>query len=88
MVLRPGSLVDFTLKSKDSALTFVQSLKNLDSNRSATAYTDSMVEVRRIDFIPPGFLRHASNKIMVILLELLKEFRTDITSRLEPEFLK
>ena len=39
-------LVDFTLKSKDSAITFAQT--------SATAYADSVVEVR-IDFIPPGF---------------------------------
>ena len=54
MVLRPGSLVDFTLKSKGSALTFAQALNNLDSIRSATAYADRMVEVR-IDFIPPGF---------------------------------
>ena len=54
MVLRPGGLVDFTLTSKESAVTFAQQLKNLDSIKSATAYADSVVEVR-IDFIPPGF---------------------------------
>ena len=54
MVLRPGSLVDFTLKSKDSVLTFAQALNNLNSIRSATAYADRVVEVR-IDFIPPEF---------------------------------
>ena len=53
MVLRPEGLVDFTLKSKDSAVIFAQTLK-LDSVKSATAYADSVVEVR-IDFIPPGF---------------------------------
>ena len=55
LVLRPGNLVDFTLKSKDSALIFAQALNNLDSIRSASAYADRVVEVR-IDFIPPGFL--------------------------------
>ena len=54
MVLRPGGLVDFTLRSKKSAVTFAQQLKNLDSIKSATAYADSVVEVP-IDFIPPGF---------------------------------
>ena len=46
MVLRPGNLVDFTLKSKDSALVFAQALNNLDSIRSASAYADRVVEVR------------------------------------------
>ena len=54
MVLRAGGLDDFTLKSKESAVNFAQTLKLLDSVKSATAYTDSVVEVR-IDFIPPGF---------------------------------
>ena len=54
MVLRPRNIVDFTLKSKDSALIFAQALNNLDSIRSASAYADRVVEVR-IDFIPPGF---------------------------------
>ena len=54
MILRPRNLVDFTLKSKDSALIFAQALNNLDSIRSASAYADRVVEVR-IDFIPPGF---------------------------------
>ena len=56
MVLRSGGLlVDFTLKSKESAVNFAQTLKLLDSVKSATTYADSVVEVR-IDFIPPGFL--------------------------------
>ena len=54
MVLRPEGLVDFTLKSKKSAVNFAQTLKILDSIKSATAYADSVVEVR-IDFILPGF---------------------------------
>ena len=54
MVLRPGDLVDFTLRSKESPVNFAQQLKNLDSIKSATAYADIVVEVR-IDFIPPGF---------------------------------
>ena len=54
MVLRPGGLVDFTLKSKESALQFAQTLNTLESIRSATAYADRVVEVR-IDFIPSGF---------------------------------
>ena len=54
MVLRPGGSVDFTMKSKESALQFAQALNTLDLIRSATAYADKVVEVR-IDFIPPGF---------------------------------
>ena len=54
MVIRPGGLVDFTLKSKDMALNFAKALNELDSIRSATAHADTVVEVR-VDFIPPGF---------------------------------
>ena len=54
MVLRPGGLVDFTLRSKESAVVFAQQLKKLAFIKSATAYADSVVEVL-IDFIPPGF---------------------------------
>ena len=54
MVLRPGGLVDFTLRSKDMALSFAKALNGLDSVRSATAHADTVVEVR-IDLIPPGF---------------------------------
>ena len=54
MVLCPGGLVDFTLKSKDLALKFVKSLSNLESIQNATTHADRVVEVR-IDFIPPGF---------------------------------
>ena len=54
LVLRPGGLADFTLKSKEAAVNFAQILKNLDSIKNAIAYVDSVVEVR-IDFIPPGF---------------------------------
>ena len=51
MVLRPGGLVDFTLKSKEMALSFAKALNELDSIRSATAHADTVVEVR-VDFIP------------------------------------
>ena len=54
MVLRPGGLVDFTLKSKDLALKFAKVLNELESVKTATAHADTVVEVR-IDFIPPGF---------------------------------
>ena len=54
LVLRPGGLVDFTLKSKEAAVNFAQILKNLKSIKNAIAYADSVIEVR-IDFIPPGF---------------------------------
>ena len=54
MVLRPGGLADFTLKSKESALQFAQTLNTLNSIRSATAYADRVVEVR-INFILPLF---------------------------------
>ena len=54
MVLRPKGLVDFTLKSKESAVNFAQTLKILDSIKNATADADSVVEVR-IYFISPGF---------------------------------
>ena len=56
MVLRPGCLVDFTLKSKDLALKFAKSLSNLESVQNATAHADTVVEVC-IDFIPPGYLK-------------------------------
>ena len=55
MVLQPGGLVDFTLRSKDAALKFAKTLSELlDSIKTATAHADTTVEVR-IDFIPPGF---------------------------------
>ena len=54
MVLRPGGLVAFTLKSKDLALKFAKTLNELESVKTATAHADTVVEVR-IDFIPPGF---------------------------------
>ena len=54
MVLRPGGLVDFTLRSKDAALKFAKTLRELDSIKIATAHADTVVEIR-IDFIPPGF---------------------------------
>ena len=54
MVLRPGGLVDFTLKSKDMALSFAKAPNELDSIRSATAHADTVVEVR-VDFIPEKF---------------------------------
>ena len=54
MVLRPGALVDFTLKSKEAALKFAKTLSNLESVSNISAHADTVVEVR-IDFIPPGF---------------------------------
>ena len=54
MVLRPGRLVDFTLRSKDAVLKFAKTLRQLDSTKFAIAHADTVVEVR-IDFIPPGF---------------------------------
>ena len=54
MVLRPGGLVDFTLRSKDAALKFAKTMRELDSIKIATAHADTVVEVR-IDFIPPRF---------------------------------
>ena len=53
MVLRPGGLVDFTLRSKDAALKFAKTLSELDLIKTATAHADTVVEVR-IDFIPPA----------------------------------
>ena len=69
MVLRQGGLVDFTLKSKESALQFAQTLNTLDSIHSATAYADRVVEVR-IDFIPPGF---PSEPILAYLNKIRKK---------------
>ena len=54
MVLRPGGLVDFTLKSKDLALKFAKSLSNLEYIQKAMAKADRVVKVR-VDLIPPWF---------------------------------
>ena len=54
MVLRPGGLVNFTLRSKKLALKFAKLLNELESVKNATAHADTVVKVR-IDFIPPGF---------------------------------
>ena len=54
MVLRHGGLVDFTLRSEELALKFAKVLNDLELVKNATAYADTVVEVR-IDFIPPGF---------------------------------
>ena len=54
MVLRPGGLVDFMLRSKDSAFKFAKALSELDLIKTATVYADTVVEVR-INFIPLGF---------------------------------
>ena len=91
MVLRPGGLVDFTLRSKDAALKFAKTLRELDSIKIATAHADTVVEVR-IDFIPPGF---PSEPITEYLMqnhgEVLNpplEFQTDTTFKPVLEFLK
>ena len=88
MVLRPGGLVDFTLRSKESPVTFAQQLKNLDSIKSATAYADSVVEVR-IDFIPPGFpsdpissyLQQNHGEIIGTLIKISDRFNTQTGTR-------
>ena len=54
MVLRPGGLVDFTLRSKELVLKFAKLLNELESVKNATVHADTVVEIR-IDFIPPGF---------------------------------
>ena len=54
MVLRPGGLLDFTLKSKETALKLAKCLSNLESIQNVTTHADTVVEVRT-DFIPPGF---------------------------------
>ena len=54
MVLRPGGLVDFTLRSKELALKFAKVLNDSESVKNATAHAETVVKVR-IDFIPPGF---------------------------------
>ena len=54
MVLQPGELVDFTLRSNDAALKFAKTLSELDSIKTTTAHADTVVEVQ-IDFTPPGF---------------------------------
>ena len=91
MVLRPRSLVDFTLKSKESVVNFAQTLKILDSIKSAAAYADSVVEVRidssRQDFLQSQF-RQIYNKITMRLLEPPYELPTDLISNQEPEFLE
>ena len=81
MVLRPGGLVDFTLRSKDAALKFAKTLRELDSIKIATAHADTVVEVR-IDFIPPGF---PSEPITEYLMQNHGE---DTTFKPVPEFLK
>ena len=53
-VLRPGALVDFTLKSKKAALKFAKSLSHLESVQNVSAHADTVVEVG-IDFILPVF---------------------------------
>ena len=54
MVLQPGGLVDFTLRSKDRELSFAKALNELNSVRNAIAHADTVVEVR-VDIIFPGF---------------------------------
>ena len=54
MVLRPGNLVDFTLKSKENAIKTAEHLRKSDIVRDVVAHADSVTEVR-IDFIPPRF---------------------------------
>ena len=82
MVLRPGGLVDFTLRSKDAALKFAKTLSELDSIKTATAHADTVVEVR-IDFIPPVFPSEPITEYLKQnhgeVLNTPSEFRTDTT---------
>ena len=54
IVMRPGNLVDFTLKTKENAIKMAEILRNSENNRDVVAHADSVSEVR-IDFIPPRF---------------------------------
>ena len=90
--LRPGSLVDFTLKSKESALQFAQTINTLESICSATANADKVVEVR-IDFILPGFpsepiSAYTLNKITEKLSEPQYAYLIDAISKPELGFSK
>ena len=88
MVLRPGGLVDFTLRSKELALKFAKVLCELESVKNATAHADTVVEVR-IDFIPPGFpsdpiIEYLTNNHGEILTPPLESW-TDIIFKQERE---
>ena len=63
MVLRPGGLVDFTLRSKELALKFAKVLNDLESVKNATAHADTVVEVR-IDFISPRFSLGTHHRVL------------------------
>ena len=52
--MRPGNLVDFTLKTKDNAVKMVESLRKSDMVHDVVAHANSVTEVR-IDFILPRF---------------------------------
>ena len=54
IVMRPGNLVDFTLKTKENAVKMAESLRNSENIRDVVAHADSVSEVR-IGFIPPRF---------------------------------
>ena len=54
MVLRPGVLVDFTLKSKEAALKFAKSLNNLESVQNVSAHADTVVEDTGSTSFHPG----------------------------------
>ena len=89
MVLRPEGLVDFTLKTKDLALSFTKALNDLESIRTATTHADTVVEVR-IDFVFPGF---PSEPITNYLqqnygeyLQPLSAFQTGLIYKQVPEY--
>ena len=58
------ALVDFTMKSKESALKIAKSLSNLESVQNVSAHADTVVEVR-IDFIPTGFPTEPISKYLI-----------------------
>ena len=88
MVLRPGGLVDFTLRAKELALNFTKLLNKLESVKNAMAHADTVVEVR-IDFIPPGFpsesiieyLIHNHSEILDTLIRITGRYNIQTGTR-------
>ena len=52
--MRPGNLVDFTLKTKENVVKMAESLRKSEIIRDVVTHADYVSEVR-IDFIPPRF---------------------------------
>ena len=52
--MRPGSLVDFTLRTKENEIKMVECFRKSHIVRNVVAHADSVTEVK-IDIIPPRF---------------------------------